>query len=146
MEHTKKFILVDPRFARPTMQDKVLSGLDNDISNILNSDDSDEIKVNNYISALSRFKNISTPQKRQHATSQPSQPAQIPDVTLKASSPLKRKRVKVETSQTNPSFDQPLWRRTQRAQTKKKFGPQWVEYSISPTKKKKKQHKNWIEQ
>src|SRR2546425_5724020 len=45
MEHTKKFVLVDPRFVRPTMRDKVLSGLDTEISNILNSDVSDEIKA-----------------------------------------------------------------------------------------------------
>ena len=45
MEHTKKFILVDPRFARPSMKDKALSGLDTDISSILESDEPDEIKV-----------------------------------------------------------------------------------------------------
>src|SRR6266516_3941460 len=61
MEHMKKFVLVDPQFVRPSMRDKALSGLDSDISNILNDDVSDETKVNRYISALSRFKNISAP-------------------------------------------------------------------------------------
>jgi len=41
MEHTKKFVLVDPRFVRPSMRDKVLSRLDTDISAILNNDESD---------------------------------------------------------------------------------------------------------
>jgi len=45
MEHTKKFVLMDPRFVRPSMRDKVLSRLDQDISNILDSDASDEAKA-----------------------------------------------------------------------------------------------------
>ena len=53
MEHTKKFVLVDPRFVRPSMRDKVLSALDIDISNILNSNDSDEFKAKSYMSAAS---------------------------------------------------------------------------------------------
>ena len=47
----------------PTMLEKALSGLDLDISNILNSEDSDEIKVKNYASALGRFRNYSNPPK-----------------------------------------------------------------------------------
>ena len=63
MEHTKKLVLVDPRFSRPTMKDKVLSRLDNDISSILNSDASDEAKVNSYMSALSHFNVVSSLQR-----------------------------------------------------------------------------------
>jgi len=61
MDHTKKFVLVDPRFARPSMRDKVLSGLDTEISDILNSDVPDEMKARSYISALARFRNYSAP-------------------------------------------------------------------------------------
>jgi hypothetical protein len=61
MEHTKKFVLMDPRFARPSMQDKTLSGLDSDISNILSSDASDEAKAKSYAATLQRFKNIYNP-------------------------------------------------------------------------------------
>ena len=77
MEHTKKFVLVDPRFARPSMRDKALSGLDSDISSILESDEPDEIKARNYAATLSRFKNYSTfkPIKRKPATEQPKRDA-----------------------------------------------------------------------
>ena len=61
MEHTKKFILVDPRFARPSMKDKALSGLDTDISSILESDEPDEIKMQKYAASLKRFKSYSAP-------------------------------------------------------------------------------------
>jgi len=61
MEHTKKFVLMDPRFVRPSMRDKALSGLDEDISNILESDASDEIKAKSYVAALSRLRHISNP-------------------------------------------------------------------------------------
>jgi hypothetical protein len=61
MEHAKKFVLTDPRFVRPSIRNKALSGLDTDISNILESDASDEIKAKSYAAALSRLKNISNP-------------------------------------------------------------------------------------
>jgi len=64
-------------------------------------------------------------------------------VPFKALTPLKHphKRVKVETLDVVPSLDEPLWRRTQRTHTKKKFGSQWIEYN-GRTKKK---HPHWIE-
>jgi hypothetical protein len=138
MEHTKKFVLVDPRFVRPTMKDKALSGLDTDISNILNSDASDEIKAKSYMTALARFKILSDPPKP--VKPPPAVTQSVPSVTFKAVSPPKRphKRVKVETVN-----DPTLWRRTQRTPTKKKFGPQWLSESSS---KKKKSLKSWIEQ
>jgi hypothetical protein len=148
MEHTKKFVLVDPRFVRPSMRDKALSGLDSDISNILNSDDSDEIKAKNYVSALSRFKAYSSPPKpeKREAVRPPPPP---PPVPFKALSPPKRahKRFKADVSGTVPSFDPPPEKRTLRKQTKKKIGSQWVEYSGSPTKRSTpiKLH-NWVEQ
>jgi len=62
MEHTKKFVLMDPRFVRPSMRDKVLSRLDQDISNILDGDASDEAKAKSYAATLHHFKNIYNPQ------------------------------------------------------------------------------------
>lgn len=143
MEHTKKFVLVDPRFVRPSMQDKVLSGLDNDISNILNSDEPDEVKARNYITTLARFKNISAPAKPEKVVPPPTVAAvpKVPTVAFKATSPPKRphKRVKVEDAITDPT----LWRRTQRTPSKKKFGSQWV--TNSEAKKRKRSLQSWIE-
>ena len=147
MEHTKKFVLVDPRFVRPSMRDKVLSLLDTDISSILNSDDTDEVKVKSYITALARYKNLSSPPKPEKpappasipvpATASPMVEPKIPSVTFKTKSPPKRrhKRVRVDTDPT-------LWRRTQRTPIKKKFSPQWLTFDKSPTKKKT----TWLEQ
>src|SRR5271163_4687756 len=61
MEHTKKLVLADSRFVRSSMRDKALSGLDADISNILESDATDEMKAKNYAATLSRFKHIFNP-------------------------------------------------------------------------------------
>src|SRR5688572_4612544 len=138
------------------MRDKVLSGLEMDISNILNSEDSDEIKAKSYISALAPFKNYSTPSKPIEEKAWPSPPAAVaapttsfptPSAsTVKAIIPLKcsRKFVKVESSSIVPSLDPFSWRRTQRSQTKKKFGSQWIEYN-EQLKKKKKPRTSWIE-
>src|SRR3989442_15464322 len=146
MEHTKKFVLVDPRFARPSMRDKVLSGLDTEISDILNSDAPDEIKARSYVTALARFKNYSAPSKPEQAPPvvAPAAAPVVPAVPFKAHTPLKRpqKHVKVETLDIVPSLDEPLWRRTQRTHSKKKFGSQWIEYN-GRTKKKPRAH--WIE-
>ena len=155
MEHTKKFVLVDPRFVKPSMRDKALSGLDTDISNILNSDESDEVKARNYVSTLARYKNYSAPPKPAPAPPPADAappivaaavPAAVPSIfQFKARSPPKRKskRVKRESLDADPSFDSTLWRRTQRAQTKKKFGPQWIELDETPKKKKR---SAWIAQ
>ena len=150
MEHTKKFVLVDPRFVRPSMRDKVLSGLDTEISDILNSDAPDEIKARSYVTALARFKNYSAPPKSEQAP--PTAPAAVtvaapavPAVPFKALTPPKRphKRVNVETLDIVPSLDEPLRRRTQRTHSKKKFGSQWIEYNGRTKKKKPSAH--WIE-
>src|SRR5437867_2398078 len=113
MEHTKKFVLVDPRFARPSTRDKVLSGLDTEISDILNSDAPDEIKARSYVAALTRFKNYSAPPKPEQVppTAPVAAPA-VPAVPFKALTPRKRphKRVKVETLDIVPSLDELLWR------------------------------------
>src|SRR6267154_110787 len=152
MEHTKKFVLVDPRFVRPTMRDKVLSELDSGISNILNSDDSDEIKAKNYISALARFRNLSAPAKPEKTTPVPPLPPPVASVAYKTARPPKRphKRVKIETvasddPSTAPSLDSSFWRRTLRTPSKKNLGKQWLTYKESPLKKKK-SRKTWVTQ
>ena len=166
MEHTKKFVLVDPRFVRPSMRDKALSGLDSDISNILNDDVSDEIKVNRYISALSRFKNIfvpppsppgAPPPQPQAAVAPPQVPMpqaqpQAASVTYKVMKPPKRphKRAKVVTDASlweralqTPAKKSLEWiddvpvKRTKRLQTKKKFDSQWLVES--------KKKKSWVQ-
>ena len=145
MEHTKKFVLVDPRFVRPTMRDKVLSALDNDISHILNSDVSDEVKAKSYISTLARFRHLSAPAKPQKATPVPPAPPspQVATVAYKTARPPKRphKRVKIATvpstdTSTAPSLDSSFWRRTLRTPTKKNRETQWLAYKESPSKKK----------
>jgi len=159
MEHTKKFVLVDPRFVRPTMRDKALSGLDVDISNILNDDVSDEIKVNRYISALSRFKNISAPPpppppQPQAAVAQPQVPQLQPQaapagykVSRLPKRPHKRPKVDVDPSLWERALRTPAkksldWidvpaKRTKRLQTEKKFDSQWLVES--------KKKRSWIQ-
>lgn len=154
MEHTKKLVLVDPRFARPSMRDKALSVLDTDISNILDSNESDDVKVRHYISALARYKNYSAPPKPVPVVPAPAPIAPIPAAVAtptaapsisKASRPQKRsyKRAKDETFPIIPSVDEPLWRRTQRVHKKKKFGSPWIEYNGST--KKQKSRSTWVE-
>ena len=56
MEHAKKMMLVDPRFARPSMRDKSLSAMDTEIANTLDSDAPDDVKAKHYIMTLKRYK------------------------------------------------------------------------------------------
>ena len=145
MKHTKKFVLVDPRFARPSMLDKALSELDTDISNILNSADSDELKAKSYMSVATRFRILSAPNKPVRTIPQLSAAPSVPSVSFKALTPPKRphKRIKVETAS---SLDPTLWRRTQRTPSKKKYGSQWLSYNESPSKKMKAvAHRTWTE-
>lgn len=163
MEHTKKFVLMDPRFVRPSMRDKVLSSLDSDISNILNSDATDEAKTKSYVSALSRFKTYLAPTKPDKPITSSTSPlvppvppaTPAPTLSLKTK-PLKvsRKRVKKVKPVSSAVLHQllragsPLLTRIQtRAQAKKSFGSQWIDYS-SPHKLKRlkaKASKTWTE-
>ena len=59
MENVKKYVLVDPRFSQPTIQQRALNALDTQIDNILQSDEPDDIKVNKYVSALKMHKSYS---------------------------------------------------------------------------------------
>jgi hypothetical protein len=63
MENVKKYVLVDPRFSQPTIQQRALNALDTQISNILQSDEPDDIKVNKYVSALKMHKSYSAEPK-----------------------------------------------------------------------------------
>ena len=163
MEHTKKFVLVDPRFVRPSMREKALSGLDTEISSILNSDVSDEIKARSYISALTRYKNYSAPPRSEETQPTTPHPPPLPptvppsptvpavpaapsvfSLASKTASPRKgsRKRAKTESLDIASSLDPLLWRRTQRSRVTKKFGSQWIEYN---GRSKKKSRAAWIE-
>ena len=102
----QRFVLVDPCFVRTSMRDKVLKALDTDISNILNSDEQDEVKARNYIATLSRFKSLSAlpkPKKLLPPAAPPTLPVRqllsVPFVVFKATSSRNRphKRVKVES-------------------------------------------------
>ena len=53
---------MNPRFVKPSMREKALSGLDGEISSILNSELNDELKAKQYSAALSRFRNYSADQ------------------------------------------------------------------------------------
>lgn len=56
MEHAKKLMLVEPNLhQRPTMKEKLLSGLDKEMEGILNSDLPDDVKVKHYGAALRKF-------------------------------------------------------------------------------------------
>lgn len=141
MEHTKKFVLMDPRFVRPSMTDKVLSSLDSNISDILNSDVSDEVKAKNYVSALARFKNISAPPKpEEKPIALPAIPPPPPPSAPVSIKKTPRKRTKPVEKLLQA--DSPLWERTRRARTKKIFGSQWLEYKDSP--KKLKDSQTWL--
>ena len=128
---------MDPHFARPTMRDKVLSGLDSEISGILNSQESDEIKAKNYALTLRRFVNYSNPPK---PTSPPPPSPPPPPTPITTPGAKTRKRVKrlkkihlsvakdpsVFNWDDRPIRDDSLWKRTKRVVKEKKFGTQWV--------------------
>jgi len=148
MEHTKKFVLVDPRFVRPSMRDKVLSRLDTDISSILNNDETDEVKVKSYIAALTRYKNLTAPPKPEKVAPpavNPEPPLAVPttvktkrpSVSFKTKSPPKRRH-----KPTRVDTDPTLWRRTLRTPMKKKFSPQWLTFDDVETLPKPKTQ--WI--
>jgi hypothetical protein len=56
MEHTKKLILMEPKLVKPTIKDKTLSKLDDDIVDILNSDLPDDVKAKRYSMTLRRYR------------------------------------------------------------------------------------------
>ena len=65
MEHTKKLVLVDPKFYRASMREKTLSRLDEDIEKTLNSELPDDQKVTDYIAALRRYKYFEVPHTKE---------------------------------------------------------------------------------
>ena len=149
MEHTKKFVLMDPRFVRPSMRDKALSGLDSIIADILNSGDSDDIKAKSYVTALSRFRNYSTPPTK--AVKQETPPAAVQQPIIPpppaATSRKRTKRIKALSKDANQNIvswdqqpDSTVWER----QTPKKS--EWSDQSGS-AKKKRKSRKNisWMQ-
>jgi len=63
MEHAKKLMLVEPKLYRPSMREKTLSRLDEDIEETLASDLSDSEKAAKYIAALHRYKHYGAPKE-----------------------------------------------------------------------------------
>ena len=130
---------MDPRFVRSSMREKALSGLDSVMADILNSDDSDDIKAKSYVSALSRFRDYSNPptkavKQETPPTVQPPPPANPP---VKTKRTRRAKALSKDASQNIVSWDQQpdstrdlsLWGR----QTPKKL--EWNSQSVSAKKK-----------
>ena len=156
---------MDPRSLRPSMRDKALSGLDSIISNILDSDESDELKAKSYMEALTRFRNYSKPpsEKRETPSMAPSSPPpltpQLP--TLSAS---QRKKSRRRTKRIEPlhdadnassvsldqiihpdsTYDATLWKRSLRSSKADKNKINWIS-DEKTSKKKKKTLKDWVQ-
>lgn len=60
MEHAKKLVLVDPNMYRPTLPEKSLSRLDEEIRATLNSDLPDDEKAKQYAGILKKFRSYDT--------------------------------------------------------------------------------------
>lgn len=60
MEHARKLVLVEPKLFRPSVHDKAMSSLDSDITQTLNSSETDDVKISNYLSAIRRYKSYDT--------------------------------------------------------------------------------------
>lgn len=58
MEHAKKLMLVEPRFYRPTIGEKTLGGLDDEVRRALNSDAPDDQKAKMYAMALKNYRSV----------------------------------------------------------------------------------------
>lgn len=63
MEHAKKLMLVEPRLFRPTMREKTLSRLDDEIERTLASDLPDDEKAKRYIAASNKYKHYDVTEK-----------------------------------------------------------------------------------
>lgn len=56
MQHTRKLVLTDPQFLKPSIKDVALSKLDTDIRDILRSEEDDFSKAKRYASVLRRYR------------------------------------------------------------------------------------------
>ena len=56
MDHTKKYVLVDPQMYRPSLPEKSISGLDLEIRAILENDLPDDQKAKMYSSILKKYR------------------------------------------------------------------------------------------
>lgn len=56
MQHTRKLVLTEPQFVKPTIRDSALSKLDTDIRDILYSEEDDYSKAKRYASVLRRYR------------------------------------------------------------------------------------------
>ena len=65
MEHAKKLMLVEPKLFHPSMREKTLTRLDEEIEKTLNSDLPDGEKAIKYIEALRQYKYYESPQTKE---------------------------------------------------------------------------------
>ena len=56
MDHTKKYVLVDPQMYRLSLPEKSISGLDLEIRTILDNDLADDQKAKMYSSVLKKYR------------------------------------------------------------------------------------------
>lgn len=61
MEHAKKMLLLDPKLYRPSIREKTLSRLDDEINDTLSSELIDEEKARKYIIALKKYRRFNNP-------------------------------------------------------------------------------------
>jgi hypothetical protein len=91
MEHAKKMMIVDPEhYGRTRMIDKKLSGLDQEISVVLNSELPDDIKVKHYMAALREYRILETFPEKQKQREASDQHMDTVDDILKSVQPESR--------------------------------------------------------
>jgi hypothetical protein len=97
MEHAKKMMIIDPEhYGRTRMIDKKMSGLDHEISVVLNSELPDDIKVKHYMAALREYRALETfPERQQRREAALQQMTTTEDVlkTVNPESRIKAERI-----------------------------------------------------
>jgi hypothetical protein len=71
MENTKKLLLVDPKLYRPSMRDKTLSRLDEEIEQTLNADCADDEKAIRYLASLKKYRHYDMENKSREDSKSP---------------------------------------------------------------------------
>jgi len=91
MEHAKKMMIIDPEhYGRTRMIDKKMSGLDQEISVVLNSELPDDIKVKHYVAALREYRALETYPEQQQQREAALQQMTTTDDVLKTVNPESR--------------------------------------------------------
>src|SRR5206468_2234814 len=126
-----------------------------DISNILNSDVSDDLKAKSYAATLSRFKSYSIPSPPQLQPPPPHVLSSSPHAPRPSRSLIKSDKRAVDKARSGDSdtsldihfdnsYDSTLWNHSPRDRSTQKSGTKWV----TPAEKKKKKaktRKTWVQ-